>query len=176
MKREKLFVDFNAWEFNKKNELWIGIISKIYERVELRLQNHEQEDAAGKKRRVDFKARWRVNKAVDLLFKQYGGVRQVALRIIGAFFLICSVPVIAWVIAVYHNFVGAWFVLLGFLAPLVPVVRFFVSSSNYTSTSRGDVLFPQAEGTKVCGQGYFSRYLLKVYFCLVSRSKIRLVS
>ena len=150
VKKENLNVDFNAWEFNKSDELWVGIVSKIYEKVEVRLQNHMQEDSAtGKKRKLDFKAKWRVKKAVELLIKQYGGPRQVGLRVMSVFILLCSVPVVTWVIAVYHEFVGAWFVLLGFLAPLVPVVKFLISSNSYASTSRGEVLFQQAEGNKV---------------------------
>ena len=148
--KENIFTDFNAWEFSQTDELWVGIVSKTYERIELRLEKHQQRDeSTGKTRRIDFKAKWRVEKAVDLLMKQYGGPRQVGLRILSAFILLCSVPVVVWVITVYHTFIGAWFVLVGFLAPLVPVVRFFISSSSYTGVSRGEVLFQQAKGNKV---------------------------
>ena len=149
-KKENIFTDFNAWEFSQTDELWVGIVSKTYERIELRLENHQQlDESTGKMRRIDYKAKWRVQKAVKLLMKQYGGARQVGLRILCAFILLSSVPVVAWVITAYHKFVGAWFVLIGFLAPLVPVVRFFISSNGYAGVSRGQVLFEQAERNQV---------------------------
>ena len=51
--------------------------------MELRLQNHiqgksvdmQEDKSTGKKRKIDFKSKWLVKKAVELLIKQYMVVR-----------------------------------------------------------------------------------------------------
>ena len=42
--REYVFVDFNAWEFSQSDDLWAGLIRNLYNKVELRLKKHDNEN------------------------------------------------------------------------------------------------------------------------------------
>jgi hypothetical protein len=64
-----VFVDYNAWEFNRTDELWAGMIRSIYDKVELRMENHRNTSGDTS---VDYKLQWRVEKAKKLLTARYG--------------------------------------------------------------------------------------------------------
>ena len=44
IQRECVFVDFNAWEFFRSDDLWASIIRNLYHEVELRLKKHNKKN------------------------------------------------------------------------------------------------------------------------------------
>jgi hypothetical protein len=78
-KAEYVFVDFNAWEYSKTDELWSGLIRGMYEKVEKRFE-YEARRKGGTK--TDFKRQWRIQRAVELMEEKYGGRTMLAVVVV----------------------------------------------------------------------------------------------
>jgi len=72
--KEYIFVSFNAWLFNKTDELWVALIRELYRVVELRLSKMPQpSNKTNSNSQQNYKFIWRVEKAIALLIEGYGG-------------------------------------------------------------------------------------------------------
>ena len=78
-KVEYVFVDFNAWEYSKTDELWSGLIRGMYDMVEKRFEYEaRRKGGIGK----DFKRQWRIQRAVKLMEEKYGGRTLLAVVVV----------------------------------------------------------------------------------------------
>ena len=78
-KAEYVFVDFNAWEYSKTDELWSGLIRGMYEKVEKRFE-YEARRKGGTE--TDFKRKWRIQTAVKLMEEKYGSRTMLAVVVV----------------------------------------------------------------------------------------------
>ena len=83
---EYVIVDFNAWEYCATDELWAGLIRGLYQEVEKKFAVENE----------SIKLQWRVQRAVDILKEEFGGMtalfaRLVALTVAIAFLLVSTV-------------------------------------------------------------------------------------
>eukprot|EP01036_Dinobryon_divergens_P030421 gene30421-39664_t len=85
---EYIFVDFNAWEYSASDELWTGLIKNLYEKVELRMSKPPVEEPLrgvqriSKDNNLNWKDKWRIKKAIEVLEKNCGGKWLLQLRCI----------------------------------------------------------------------------------------------
>jgi len=78
-KAEYVFVDFNAWEYSKTDELWSGLIRGMYDMVEKRFE-YEARRKGGSG--TDFKRKWSIQRAVKLMEEKYGGRTLLAVVVV----------------------------------------------------------------------------------------------
>ena len=74
-----MFVDFNAWEYSKTDELWSGLIRGMYDMVEKRFE-YEARRKGGSG--TDFKRKWSIQRAVKLMEEKYGGRTLLAVVVV----------------------------------------------------------------------------------------------
>jgi hypothetical protein len=135
----------------------------MYDKVEMRLAHEgETETKARKKegkKRVDWKRKWRVKKAVELLKQKYklGGLRaRVALVIALALGVISTIVleaagrtgIILWIQTAADHVAQIVLGALAALTALVPAAGFAMQSHREASTSRGVAIFEQAKSVK----------------------------
>lgn len=165
MEREYIFVDFNAWEFSRSDELWAGLIRNIYQKVELRLSQHSSHNFHARKgesqsppkiKAIDWKQLWRVKKAKELLVQQYGGVQALRLRLF--LFLVLVFGIIITVVLSALGFIDIWTRLVsgvtqalsvvagivGVVIAAIPSLRLMYRTNSSVNTSRGDAIFKEA--------------------------------
>jgi len=165
-KKEYVFVDYNAWEFNRTDELWTGIIRNIYTQVERRLEVHRTAEGMP----VDYKQKWRVKKAKKTMIENYGGVAAVRLRLVG-------IVVLSWLLmaalvaaVIYRDYLGGLWrqhlqravvvivscaVLLGTL--MLPAMRLVMSSKKESGTDMGEQISAEADGAIHDRTGFMSK-------------------
>jgi hypothetical protein len=148
-----IFVDFNAWEFNKSDQLWVALIRNIYTAVERRLEAYR--DGSGVA--IDFKRLWRAEKAKEEVIRSYGGVKALRLRVLLLIFcclilLLCIVLALCFVGELIHFFrshrSGGVVSVLTFLlflgGTLYPIIEMVFRTGKETHTSQGDRIYSQA--------------------------------
>jgi hypothetical protein len=153
MKKGYIFVDFNAWEFNKSDQLWVGLIRNIYRKVEQRLQAYRDD----KGNAVDYKRIWRAEKAKEVVIQSYGGIRTLRLRILLLFFccfilLVCLILALCFLRELIHFFrshqSGGVVSLLSFLGffggTLYPILEMLFRTGKATNTSQGERIYNEA--------------------------------
>lgn len=165
-KQSYIFVDFNAWEFNKSDQLWVGLIRSIYEKAEQRLEAHR--DEAGN--RIDFKRLWRALKAKEEVLRSYGGVdilrqRFLLIIILMLILITCVILVIIYfsdVVRFFNNHRGGGFAsLFGFvvlvIGTIAPVVQLLKKTGKESNTSRGDRIYREASEGVQDSLGFLNR-------------------
>jgi len=144
--REYIFVDFNAWEFSRTDDLWAGLIREMFRKAELRMKT-----ADGSEKRT-----WRVNRAMDLLINRYGG--RAALRNRLYVLLVWFIGLITLVVLSSLGQISFWYKLqdgfeniveligtvVGIVGLGIPTYKLIFDSRTFSSTSRGDALFEEA--------------------------------
>lgn len=150
---EYVFVDFNAWEFSRSDELWAGLIRNIYQRVELRFRNHKsrRDNSVTNWQRI-----WRVAKAKKALIDRYGGLAALRFQLLLLICIVTAIPLLIIlanlnVLSIYQQiikktsklaaFIGAG---LSALLAIVPMLRFLFFVQKDASTSQGDKIFQEA--------------------------------
>ena len=78
-KMEYVFVDFNAWEYSKTDELWSGLIRGMYKKVEERFQFEARRKGGTK---TDFQRKWRIQRAVKLMEDKFGNAKTLSVVVI----------------------------------------------------------------------------------------------
>jgi hypothetical protein len=161
---EYLFVDFNAWEFNRTDELWTGIIRNMYDKVEKRLAYTKARSGH------DHKRDWRIMHAKKLLIEHYS-ITLLRLMIFGGFLFIIllfgSIVVVgikfSELRAYYYSHiaasVGTFISVVTAVAGLaVPAYHVLKSSQENAEKCRGDVIFQAASGGSIRDQtGFLNR-------------------
>ena len=147
--KEYIFVDFNAWEFSRSDELWVGLVRNIYRKVECRMQNRYSKNAS----KVDYKLLWRVEKTKRELEKRYGktGLRiRVFLLLVLGCGIVVTILLFALIedISVYFSAAARLWRLvlwvLGLLALSVPAIRLITETRANAGRSRGDFIFSES--------------------------------
>jgi WD40 repeat protein len=153
IRKSYIFVDFNAWEFNKSDQLWVGLIRNIYATVERRLEVHRDKSGVA----VDFKRLWRAEKAKEEVIRSYGGIKALRLRVLLLVFC-CLVLVVCIVLAFCYlgklirffrsNRSGGVVSILTFLlffgGTLYPIIEMVFRTGKETHTSQGDRIYNEA--------------------------------
>ncbi len=161
---EYVFVDFNALEFSNSDELWAGLIRNIYNQVELRLEmqktlHRDSENVKDNKVRlwnIDWKRKWRVQKAKDLLIQHYGSVFALQLRLVILLLLVIGVLIVL-ILSLTGN-INIWNrlrtdveglvgVVSGAVAAVlaaIPSVKLLYKTDSSANTSTGESIFQEA--------------------------------
>ena len=90
-KIEYVFVDFNAWEYSKTDELWSGLIRGMYKKVEERFQFEARRKGGTK---TDFQRKWRIQRAVKLMEDKFGNTKTLSVVVILSTVSIAAMTVI----------------------------------------------------------------------------------
>ncbi len=137
-----IVVDYNAWEFNRSDELWIGIIRNIYIEVERVFEATPPQSGYF----LDLKTYWRVIKARRLLFDKYGRA------LVEFVMLVFIAPLILLVIyrnnisdSLNSNTANSIFAKAGAYLGIISIFltsSFWVFITNrFSATSRGEAIF-----------------------------------
>eukprot|EP01036_Dinobryon_divergens_P034825 gene34825-45052_t len=152
LRKEYLFVDFNAWEFSASEELWTGLIRNLYEKVELRLSNLKIE-ATG----LNWKEKWRIKKSIELLEKKYGGKFMlqlwcILLFLVGVFVVLLALGVTLTAIenkeSNYDDILAIFATAIPGCAWLKVFVDAIAAMNKVSDTSRGEFLFEESKSIR----------------------------
>ena len=151
--REYIFVNYNAWEYNRSDELWAALIRNLYTKAELRMEKNR--DVNGNPH--DWKWKWRVKKAKELLIERYGGIAALRIRVAVSvlFALSVVVGVTQFIInrstllhEAIETTIGFVSTLVVFIASIFPAVQLARHADQDAGSSRGDVLLKEANRVK----------------------------
>jgi hypothetical protein len=154
--KEYIFVSFNAWLFNKTDELWVALIRELYRVVELRLSKMPPNKSSMCSSRWNYKFKWRVEKAIALLIESYGGEDKLRFQL----YFPILVVLLGLLLALVLKTVGAvqllndiltklglmWKIILASLGA-IPSLKVLYDANKNAATSRGDALFAEASGS-----------------------------
>jgi WD40 repeat protein len=164
-KKSYVFVDFNAWEFNKSDQLWVGLIRNIYRTVERRLEVSQEVNDNGNSSSngnsngvaVDYKQLWRAQRAKQEVIRSYGGIKALRLRILFLFFcffllFICMILALCYLTKLIHFFeshqgggvVSVLTFLIFLIGTLYPIFEMIFRTEKETNTSRGESIYNEA--------------------------------
>lgn len=153
IKKSYIFVDFNAWEFNKSDQLWVALIRNIYSAVERRMKAYRDDKGVP----IDFKRLWRAQKAKEVVIRSYGGIKALRFRILLLIFC-CFILLVCVVLALYylrelihffrsHRSGGVASILtflLFFVGTIYPIIEMVFKTGKESNTSQGDRIYSQA--------------------------------
>ena len=154
--KEFIFVIFNAWVFNKTDELWVVLIRELYRVVELRLSKMPPNKSSMCSSQWNYKFKWRVERAKDLLIESYGGEDKLRFQL----YFPILVVLLGLLLALVLKTVGAvqllndiltklglmWKIILASLGA-IPSLKLLYDANKNAGTSRGDALFTEASGS-----------------------------
>jgi hypothetical protein len=149
--KEYMFVSFNAWLFNKTDELWVALIRELYRVVELRLSKMPHpSNRTNSNSQQNYKFIWRVEKAIALLIEGYGGedsfrfkVYPILAVLLGSLILLVLRAI---GLGVFLTQLGQMWTYIVAVLGVSPSLKLFYDAYKNAGTSRGDALFAEASG------------------------------